>query len=510
MSEKRRIVVNTLANGVAQFAALLSALVFMPFLIRGFGTTDYGLYLLASSIVGYAGLLDFGVGTSLVKLAAAAIAQDDRERLGRLTSSTLAFYTAIGVILAIVMLALALNTQLLFRVDADGARLLRNLFLVTAGASLLAWPANTGGAVLGGFQRYTQTSMVSLATTIGTICVTAVVVFLHEGPIVLMIGVAVVNLSGGLANALLARRLLRGVSVSLFRADLAGLSAIFGISWAIFVTQLAGIIVYQQTDRLVLGIFVGASAVALYEAAGKFQSLVSQLTGVSVSAVMPMASQLGAEGRRDALRTLFLRGTKYTLALLSPIVIVLIVVAQPLLQAWLGTEFAAVALSAQILISHQLLTSGTAVGDTMLVGLGKLPKRLPYVIGLALLNLTLSLVLVRLYGIIGVVLGTAIPYFIDYPLHIRLLLRTLDVPVSRWWRESLLPTYPLLVVPLGVSIALVTTPLSGSVLGIAVVGALSVSAYWLAVYAIGFTTQERAEVGAAVTTVWNRIRPARS
>ena len=28
MSEKRRIVVNTLANGVAQFAALISALVF--------------------------------------------------------------------------------------------------------------------------------------------------------------------------------------------------------------------------------------------------------------------------------------------------------------------------------------------------------------------------------------------------------------------------------------------------------------------------------------------------
>jgi O-antigen/teichoic acid export membrane protein len=139
-------------------------------------------------------------------------------------------------------------------------------------------------------------------------------------------------------------------------------------------------------------------------------------------------------------------------------------VARPLLQSWLGAAFAAQAISAQILISHQLLTSGTAVGDTMIVGLGKLPKRLPYVIGLALANLVLSLALVQRFGILGVVIGTAVPYFIDYPLHMRLLLRAIDVPTSRWAREVLLPTYPLLVLPLIASLILVRTPLSGSLL----------------------------------------------
>jgi O-antigen/teichoic acid export membrane protein len=86
MSEKRRIVVNTLFNGIAQFAAVLSALVFMPLLIKGFGATDYGLYLLASSAFAYASLLDLGVGASLTKMTAEAAARNDRERLGRLTT----------------------------------------------------------------------------------------------------------------------------------------------------------------------------------------------------------------------------------------------------------------------------------------------------------------------------------------------------------------------------------------------------------------------------------------
>lgn len=506
MSEKRKIVVNTLANGIAQFAAMLSALVFMPFLIHGFGTTDYGLYLLASSVVGYAGLLDFGVGTSLVKLTAEAVAQDDRERLGRLTSSTLAFYTLIGVIIALIMVALAFNAGALFKVDADGERLLRNLMLVAAGASLLAWPANTGSAILAGFQRYTHTARVSLGVTIATILVTAGVVIAHEGPIVLMIGVVLVNLGGGLTNAFLARKVLTGVRVSLFHTDRFALKAIFSFSWAVFVAQLCTIIIYQQTDRLVLGVFVGAAAIALYDAAGKFQGLMAQLTSFAVSALMPMASQLDAEGRRDALRTLFLRGTKYTLILLGPVVIVLMVVARPLLLAWLGPEFASVAIAAQILISHQILTSGTAVGDVMIVGLGKLPRRLPYLVGLAVLNLLLSLVLVRYLGILGVVLGTAIPYFIDYPLHIRLLLKTIDVPPSRWIRETVMPTYPLLLVPLGTSMALVATPLSGSLLGIAALGAFSVSLYWVAVYFWGLDGGEREEVRSGVKAlIWRAL-----
>ena len=94
------------------------------------------------------------------------------------------------------------------------------------------------------------------------------------------------------------------------------------------------------------------------------------------------------------------------------LLVVLIVVARPLLQSWLGAAFAAQALAAQILISHQVLTSGTAVGDSIIVGLGKLPKRLPYVIGLAVANLALSLLLVRPLGIMGVVLGTAIAYLL--------------------------------------------------------------------------------------------------
>jgi O-antigen/teichoic acid export membrane protein len=506
MSEKRRIVVNTLANGVAQSAAMLSALVLMPFLIRGLGTANYGLYLLATSISSYAVLLDLGVGASVIKMTADSSAHGDRERTGRVVSTAFAFYLLVGIVAAAILATLAFNAGTLFKGTAEDARLLRSLFMVAAVWQLWIWPATTASAVLMGRQLYKRTAVTGLLTVAMNIAVTIAVLATHQGPLMLMVGTTAASFLASIVQIVFAKRALGDVPLSPRLVDTASFRSIFSFAWAVFAIQVCSIIVYQATDRLVLGIFVGATAVALYEAAGKFQGLVSQLATFTVSAVMPMASHLGAQGRDETLRQLFLRGTKYSLMLLNPVVVVLMIVARPLLLTWLGPAFAAQAIAAQLLISHQVLTSGTAVGDSMIVGLGQLAKRVPYAVGAALLNLTISVVLVQRIGILGVVLGTMIPYLIDYPFHMRLILRGLDVPVGRWLKETVLPTYPLLLLPAVVSWALLTTSLQESFWGIAVIGVVSVGCYWIAVYGLAFQPNERADVRAALAAGLTRLR----
>lgn len=510
MNEKRRIVMNTLANGVAQFAALLASFIFMPFLVKGFGTTGFGLYLLASSIVAYGTLLDLGVGASVVKMTADAVARGNREELGRTISSALIFYLVVGIVVSAILVFLAFHTSSIFRTGPAESLLLRNLLLVAAAISLWTWPSSLSGHILIGFQKFTQKAYVSTAQILATIAVTAAVLALHEGPLVLMVSTAVIGFINWVVHIILARRALGPVRISVTRADISGLRSIFGFAWPVFIIQVCTVVVYQQTDRLVLGIFVGAAAIALYEAAGKFQGLVAQLTTFTVSAVLPLASQLHTQGRRDALRSLFLRGTKYSLVLVSPVVVVLVVVARPLLQTWLGAAFAAQALSAQLLISHQALTSGVALGDSMIVGLGQLRKRVPYAVAMALLNLAISLALVQRLGILGVVLGTMIPYIIDFPFHIHLILKVLDVPASRWLRETILPTYPLLLLPLVMSLLLVQTPLSASLLGIAAIGIVSVSLYWMAVVTWGFSVAERGQLHSLASALLARLKFSRA
>lgn len=85
--QKRRIVVSTFVNGLAQLASLPAALVFMLWLIGRFGLTNYGIYLLATSIAGYVTILDLGVGASVMRMVSAKSAVGDLSSVSQLVST---------------------------------------------------------------------------------------------------------------------------------------------------------------------------------------------------------------------------------------------------------------------------------------------------------------------------------------------------------------------------------------------------------------------------------------
>lgn len=492
--EKRRLVKNTLAVGLAQTSAMFASLVFMPLLIRSFGIDKYGLYMLASSVTAYAALLDFGAGQALTKFVAEHRATGDDEAVRGSTATALSFYTAVGVLVAIVMIVIGALAQHVFRVDAVSARLLRDLLWVGAIFQVWYWPASTARHVIAGLQRFDVLSYIGIGATVLNIIATAVVVLTGEGPLVLIALTGTVTATAGLANVAYARRLLRMPVLSYKGASRQHLAAIFTFSWAIFVVQLSDALFYQQTDRMILGIFAGAAAVGLYEAAAKFNSLVGYLSGLTVSAVLPLASSLSAQGRHASLKSLLLRGTKYAAALVAPVALVLVVVAAPLIRAWLGSAFNGQGLVAQVLVFPHVLVCLGVMGDAIVISKGRLGGRIPYIIGQALLNLALSIGLVGRYGILGVALGTSIAHLVDFPLHMRWLLKETDTHLAEWLRSVILPVYPLLLVPVAVALALSRTPLASSIPGILAIALLALALYWALAYRFSLSAEEQADV----------------
>lgn len=495
MSEKRRLISNTAANGIAQFTAMASSLIFMPLLIKEFGTTDFGLFILASAVAAYASLVDFGVGTSLIKNIAERAAVSDSEGIGKYVSTGLSFYLVIGVLVAIVIAAFALVSGAVFNVTAESAVLLRNLLLVVAISSIWVWPGSTALYVLAGFQRYTLTASTAMFVSFANVGVILAVLAYNQGPVVLLAGQSGVALIGIVANTLFARNAMGEARVNPVLADREVFRDIISFSWVIFVLQVCTIVIYQQTDRIVLGIFLGATAVTMYEAAGKMQGLVTQLTQFATSAVMPFASQLAAEGRGSSIKTLFYRGTKYVMALVLPAVLALMILASPIITEWLGPAFSSMALSAQILLSYQLLGVGAVIGEAILIARGNARKRLFNSIFVVTLgNLILSIVLVQKIGIMGVVIGTAVPWIVDFPWRLRVALREVDVSLRDWFMKSAGPVYLSLIGTAAVALLAYKTPLVDSLLGLAVVMVAAVAASWGLLAAFSLTDVEKSEV----------------
>lgn len=505
MSEKRRLVINTLANGASQFSAMLASLIFLPLLIKAFGIEKYGLFMLATSVSAYVVLLDLGIGSALTKFVAEHHATGDRDALAGSASSALLLYTGVGVVAALVMGAVGALSGVIFDVSATDAELLRSMLWVGAAFQLWFWPASIGRHILAGLQRFGVLSATAIMSTVLTIVATIAVIATGEGPLMLVGLNGVVMVVVSIANLVAARRLVGLRLLGYASASRVHIAAIFSFSWAVLVVELADALFYQQTDRVLLGILAGAAAVGLYEAAAKFNALVTYLSALMVSAVMPLASSMGAAGREASLHSLLIRGTKYTAALVSPIVVVVVVFARPLITVWLGPDFSDQAIVAQVLVLPHLLTSLGLVGDAIIVSKGRLGGRVPYILGQAFLNVALSAVLIPRLGVLGVAIGTSVAHLVDWPFHVWFLARHTSATMAEAVRGVILPVYPLLIVPLLVAWGLASTPLAASLVGILAAAAVSVALYWGAMLLLGLSATERYELTRAIAAARRRL-----
>ena len=146
-------------------------------------------------------------------------------------------------------------------------------------------------------------------------------------------------------------------------------------------------------------------------------NLLYALGGALAVPVVPTASRYVATGDQRRLRDLVVRGTRYTLALFVPVCVTLIVLAEPILEAWLGDRYAAGDVALAILVSYWLLYGGLVVTPGFLVGAGRARDVARIMVCVAVANLALSLALTPGLGLEGPAVATAVPFVVAFPLH---------------------------------------------------------------------------------------------
>jgi O-antigen/teichoic acid export membrane protein len=489
--EKKRLLANTLASAAAQFGTLAIAFLLAPLLIRTFGEEPYGAYVLATSVASFLLLLDLGFGPAVEKLLAERLATGRTSEAGALVSTVASGYAVVGVTVCVANLALATAASRVFHLGEPEVALMRRLLAVAAVTALAWWPLSIGARALGGLQRYTEIAAVTGGMAIANAAAALWVVATHRGPFELAVANAVVSVAGMALQLALARRGLAGQGVAFGAPRREALRTVLAFSGPVFTLQLAVQVLYHQTDRLLLGMFVGSVAVTLYEGPARLVALLVQLTGFGNTALIPFASQLEATRRNETLEALLLRGSRYVSAIVAPVAVLLAVLARPLLVGWLGPAFAASEMPTILLTTLQALLASLTVGHTIVVATGKLPGRLPVILGIVGLNLVLSLLWVRPWGMTGVALATVVASLIDYPLHLRYLSRNVGLHYGAFVREVALPVYPLLLLPAGLAWAARIGGLTTSLAGTLATFAMAALLYWMAFLMLMVSRAER-------------------
>jgi O-antigen/teichoic acid export membrane protein len=441
---------------------------------------------LVASLAGY--LLVFRNSVSSSAVRAMAAAADPGER-ARMFSAAAALYGAVGLAtgLLIALAGLAIAAGIL--------------------SGELARDARVGAVGLGAIMAVGLASTVYLDALraermlVRAPAIEIAGVALHLGVMLALIlsdaslG-AIIALSGGmplmsgLLSALMAARLRLPLPLDRSAVTRERLRQIAPVAGWLVVVELSNLVIYAF-GRIILGAFHSPATVGRYEGPVRAHNLLYALVGALAVPTVPTASRYLATGDRRRLRELALRGSRYTLALIVPICVVLIALAEPILEVWLGERYGAGAGALSILASYWLLYGALLVTPGFLVGAGRARELARVVAVVAVANLALTLALTPGLGLEGPALGTAIPFALAFPVLLRLALGIAGLRLADLAREAWLPAYVTGVALAAalVGLRLVDEPDSvAAVVGVAAGGLL---AYWLAFYLIWLGREER-------------------
>ncbi|MGZ4398312.1 MAG: oligosaccharide flippase family protein [Gaiellaceae bacterium] len=398
---------NTLANYTTAAVSLVLALTITPILARGLGKEAYGVWASVTTSVLYLDLLQLSSDLATVKYVARERALGDMARLRRtVATSFFALCVPAGAVLSLIP-ALVFLIPWIFHVHAN-LRLAAMVLIVCSGVDLaVGIAADTFGATIIAFQRYDLLNLTLVVTAVGQATAWTLILLLGGGLIEIGIATLTLSLASQFVRYLIVRRLVGGHSLRRRDFDRSLVRPILGMSAWMTVTDISALII-SRLDVVIVAGLVGLPQAGIYAVATKLAAFVPRFTDPAVSVFFPHASGLAAAGDREGLRHNLLIGTRIAVAVAMPLTILLVVLAHPVLTAWVGADWTSGANVVACLAAASLVASLTKSGIDILRGMGDVKLPALIAVGEAALNLGLSIGLALTIGMVGVALGTLI------------------------------------------------------------------------------------------------------
>jgi O-antigen/teichoic acid export membrane protein len=389
---------------------MLAALIgffMMPFLISNLGDHDYGIWLVATSLVGTYYLLDFGLAATVMRYAALSVGSGDVQHLSRVVTTALAIYALLATAVLLVTLVLGyLAPQ--WNVAANDASDFRHVILITGLSMALGFPFKAFAGILQARLRYDLLSSISLFKMIFSTACTIFLVLQGYGIVALAYIGLIAGLLSDLAFLAYARREAPGLEVRRSLFDLSLLRQLGSFSIWSFLIQLAGQLRFR-IDALVIGSMRGATDVTQYTVGARLSEIPDGVLYQATNIVQPLLTGHFAEGKQQRMLETLSLYTRINAAFGVYVTGMLLILGEAFISRWMGAGY-----SNSIFVLYAL-TLTRCLGfilnplDNSLYAIGKIQFLAAVNILDAAVNVALSIWLGGMYGIIGVALGTLIP-----------------------------------------------------------------------------------------------------
>ncbi len=407
---KERLKKNSVSNILFFVITFPLMFILTPLILKYTGKEAYGVWALTGTILVFIELLGgMQTSTALGIMVPKFDPEKDSKDINELTNTLFWFYVSVAIVLSAVFVFLKQPIlNMFFKVEkslADTASfvLVFSFFIFLLNFILLSF-AN----LMSGFNIFYVYNIVHIIFAFLRFGLMAAVLFAGYG----IKGIAAAQMGVLIFETLLIIAITKFIYPPLrfgpryFNPD--KLKKLLVLSLKLIMNRMA-VLVNYNADKLVLGYFLTPVIAAYYQIGSNIAKYISQVPEMlGLISLMPAASELKVKNQIHKLGMLYTRVNKYIFFLAIFIFSGIIIFGREFISIWLGPGYEDVYLVLIILSAAYTAALAGYVSMNLLNGLERIRETFIISAVSAVLNVVLSIVLTKYYGLKGALTGTAI------------------------------------------------------------------------------------------------------
>ena len=480
---------------VSIFASTLVQLLYTPFLIKMLGQSEYGLYSLIASVIGYLTVLDLGFGNAIVVYTAKYRAQGKVEEEKKLHGMFKIIFYVIGVIAFLLGILLYFNVNTLFGANMTSTEIekAKVMMLILSFNLLMTFAFNIYQSIITANEKFTFQKIMAILNTILKPVIMIPLLFLGFKSIAMTVVITVVNCLILFSNYFYCRfKLNTKVKFLGFDKDL--FKVIFAYSFWIFLSAIVDKINWS-VDQTLLGMMVGTVAVSIYSVASTLNTLFINLSTAISSVMLPKMSKMVAnKATDDELTGEFIKVGRIQYLLVFLMASGLVLFGKEFIIWWVGKEFIDSYYIALFLILPLVVPLIQNLGISIVQAKNKFKFRAIALFIMALLNILISIVCIKLFGVIGAAVGTALGILLVNGLLMNIYYhKVIHLNMIKFWKNIIKMTIPY-IIPIGLVLVIMYFTNITGFLSLIIYGGIYVLLYLIVSYLIVMNDYEKSFV----------------
>ena len=439
-------------------------LLYTPLMLRILGQSEYGLYSLSNSVISYLTMLNFGMGSAVIRYVAKARVEGGKEQVEKIVGLFATIYIILALLVIIVgcILTVFADTWFAQGLTQDEIDRLRVLMVIMSLSTAVSFPVSVYSSLAVAYEKYIFRRVFDMVATIASPVLNLVVLFMGKGSI----GMALVGLFIQIAYAPIfigyCKKKLN-IHLRFKKLPFNMLRDIWSFSAFVFLSTIVDML-YWSTDKVLIGALMGSAAVAVYNVGGVFTSMLQQMTSAISGVFTPRITIMVTENTTPkVLSDLLIRIGRLQYLIVAFVLTGYIVFGRIFIHFWSGDEYQdayIVALLTMIPLAIPLIQN---IAFSIILAKKKHQFRAIIYTVIAVINVITTYLAIPRFGIIGAAGCSAIAFLLGNGLIMNIyyyIVIKLDIP--RFWKNIIsMSVVPVIFLIIGYIIVNMLLPTKG-------------------------------------------------